>query len=71
MTANGTLKGFPGAAETEIANPLSFLEKQADYLIPAAVEKSLHLGNASKINVKAIFEGANGPTTYAAEQIFI
>ena len=37
MTKNGTLKGFPGAKETELANPLLFLEKQADYLIPAAV----------------------------------
>jgi len=71
MTKHGTLKGFPGATETEIANPLAFLEKEADYLIPAAVEKSLHKANAEKINVKAIFEGANGPTTYAAEQIFL
>jgi glutamate dehydrogenase (NAD(P)+) len=70
MTKHGTLKGFPGAVETEVANPLLFLEKTADYLIPAAVEKSLHKANAEKINVKAIFEGANGPTTYAAEQIF-
>jgi glutamate dehydrogenase (NAD(P)+) len=29
------------------------------------------MGNADKIKVKAIFEGANGPTTFAAEQIFI
>ena len=71
MSEKGTLKGFPGAVETEIENPTKFLEKQADYLIPAAVEKSLHKGNAGKINAKAIFEGANGPTTYAAEQIFI
>jgi glutamate dehydrogenase (NAD(P)+) len=67
MTKNGTLKGFPGAKETEIANPLAFIEKAADYLIPAAVEKSLHKMNAEKIQVKAVFEGANGPTTYAAE----
>mgnify|MGYP003352277495 CR=1 FL=1 len=71
MTKNGTLKGFPGAKETELVNPLLYLEKQADYLIPAAVEKSLHRMNAERINVKAIFEGANGPTTFAAEEIFI
>lgn len=71
MTKNGTLKGFPGAKETEITNPLLFLEKQADYLIPAAVEKSLHKMNAEKIQAKAIFEGANGPTTFAAEEIFV
>jgi len=39
-------------------------------MIPAAVEKSLHNGNAEQIQVKAVFEGANGPTTHAAEQIF-
>ncbi len=71
MTANGTLKGFPGAKETELADPTLFMHKQADYLIPAAVEKSLHKQNAEKIQVKAIFEGANGPTTYAAEEIFL
>ncbi len=71
MTEKGTLVGFPGAVETETKNPTLFLEKKADFLIPAAVEKSLHLGNAEKIQVKGIIEGANGPTTYAAEQIFI
>ena len=71
MTEKGTLVGFPGAKETETKNPTLFLEKKADFLIPAAVEKSLHQGNAEKIQVKGIIEGANGPTTYAAEQIFI
>lgn len=71
MTEKGTLVGFPGAKETETKNPTLFLEKKADFLIPAAVEKSLHKGNAEKIQVKGIIEGANGPTTYAAEQIFI
>jgi glutamate dehydrogenase (NAD(P)+) len=71
LTKHHTLEGYPGAKETELKNPTAFLEKQADYLIPAAVEKSLHKGNADRINVKAIFEGANGPTTFAAEEIFI
>ena len=70
MRTKGTLAGFPGATEIELEKPTKFLEKTADYLIPAAVEKSLHKGNANNINVKAIFEGANGPTTFAAEKIF-
>jgi len=49
MTKNGTLKGFPGAKETELTNPLNFLTKPADYMIPAAVEKSLHKANAEHI----------------------
>ena len=71
MTKNGTLKGYPHAKETETEIPQRFLEKKADCMIPAATEKSLHLQNAEKIQVKAIFEGANGPTTYQAEQIFL
>ena len=39
-------------------------------MVPAATEKSLHIGNAERIKVKAIFEGANGPTTFKAEQVF-
>jgi len=70
FTKNGTFKGFDGAKECITENVLSWLERKADCLIPAATEKSLHMKNADKIQVKAIFEGANGPTTYAAEQIF-
>ena len=70
MKKNGSLKGFPGATEQELEDPTKFLLKEADYMIPAAVEKSLHKGNAQDVKVKAIFEGANGPTTFAAEQIF-
>jgi glutamate dehydrogenase (NAD(P)+) len=70
MTEKGTLEGFPGAVETELKNPTSFLEKECDFLVPAAVEKSLHKKNAPLVKCKAIFEGANGPTTYAAQEIF-
>ena len=70
MTKHGSLTAFPDATEAISENPQQFLLKQADCMIPAATEKSLHKGNADAIAVKAIFEGANGPTTYAAEQIF-
>jgi len=50
MTSNnGSLKGFPGAEETELSNPLSYLEKEVEYLIPAATEKSIHKENAPRL----------------------
>lgn len=45
------------------------MERQVDYLIPAATEKSIHKGNAPNMKCRAVFEGANGPTTYAGEEI--
>jgi len=67
MVANGTLDGFPGATEQNIEDPLSFMSKKCDGLIPAATEKSIHNGNVDSLDCKAVFEGANGPTTYSAE----
>ena len=49
MVANGTLSGFPGATESVTQNPNSFLLKEADCMIPAATEKSLHKNNAELI----------------------
>lgn len=67
----GTLEGYPKAKEVNTQNPLSFLEKEADILVPAATEKSIHKGNANNIKVKVVAEGANGPTTIAGEEILI
>ena len=39
--------------------------------MPAAVEKSIHKGNADKLQCKSVVEGANGPTTFAGEEILI
>ena len=49
FTAKGTFEGFTGAEEVELVNPLSFMEKPCDFLLPAAVEKSIHKQNASKL----------------------
>lgn len=43
------------------------MEKECDFLVPAAVEKSIHKGNAPNMKCKAVVEGANGPTTFAGE----
>ena len=65
---HGSFEGYTGAKIVETKNPLSFMEKEADFLVPAATEKSIHKGNAHKLQCKAVVEGANGPTTFAAEE---
>lgn len=47
------------------------MEKECDFLVPAATEKSIHKGNADKLKCKAVVEGANGPTTFAGEEILV
>ena len=49
MIANGTLAGFPDATDSTTQNPTQFLLKEADCMIPAATEKSLHRNNAELV----------------------
>ena len=49
LVEHGSFKGYDGADELEVKNPLSYLERPVDYLIPAATEKSIHRVNAEKI----------------------
>jgi len=63
------LIGYPKAQNEERDNPLTFLEKECDILLPAAVELSINMHNADKIKAKVVVEGANGPTSYKAEEI--
>lgn len=71
LKEKGTLEGYPHAVETNTSNPRLFMEKECDILIPAAVEKSIHKGNVNNLKCKVVAEGANGPTTFAAEEILI
>lgn len=62
-----TLKGFPNAKEYTPKENLMF--EECDIFIPCAVEKVITKSNADKIKAKVIVEGANGPTTPAADEI--
>jgi len=49
MIENGSLIGYEEADEIEVKDPASFMHKEADFLVPAATEKSIHKGNADKL----------------------
>ncbi len=63
---NRSVKGFAGA---EAANSSELLVTDCDILIPAATENVITTKNADKIKAPILVEGANGPTTAAADEI--
>ena len=63
---NRGIVGFGGA---ESADSGDLLVADCDILIPAAIENVISSQNAASIKAKIICEGANGPTTAAADEI--
>ncbi len=63
---NKTIVGFPGA---DAADPKELLLADCEILIPAATENVITSQNAAGVKAKIICEGANGPTTAAADEI--
>ncbi|HEY7679951.1 MAG TPA: Glu/Leu/Phe/Val dehydrogenase [Terriglobia bacterium] len=63
---NGTIVGFPGG---EAVDPQELLLYECDILLPAAIENQITTSNADKLQCRIVCEGANGPTTFAADEI--
>lgn len=61
-----TLDGFAGGDAIDAEDLLTL---EVDVLVPAALENVITTKNAPKIRAKVICEGANGPTTAAADPI--
>ena len=62
----GSVVGFPG---TDTLSAEEFWAVEAEFLVPAALEAQITVANADKIRVQIVVEGANGPTTPAADDI--
>ena len=62
----GRVQGFPGA---EKIDEDQLLVTDCDILIPAATENQITSRNAADVKCKILAEGANGPTTSAADDI--
>jgi len=63
------LEGYAAPGLERLTNA-ELLETPCDVLIPAALENQLTDLNAPRIRTSVIIEGANGPTTPAADAIF-
>ena len=63
---HGVLEGFPGA--DAITNE-ELIEIDCDVLTPCALEQVITAENAARVQAKMVCEGANGPTTPAADEI--
>jgi glutamate dehydrogenase (NAD(P)+) len=66
---NGSIKNYPGGKHINTSEEA--LELDCDILIPAALENVINGENAPRITAKIIGEGANGPLTPEADEVFI
>jgi glutamate dehydrogenase (NAD(P)+) len=64
-----TTQSFEGYEGVEFVNNQELLELECDVLVPAATENQITSQNADKLKCKVLAEGANGPTTAAADEI--
>ena len=65
-TAHGSLSGFFGA---EPVGEDDFWQLECEYFVPAALEGQVTPERAHNLRTRIIVEGANGPTTPAADDI--
>jgi glutamate dehydrogenase (NAD(P)+) len=66
LQATRSFEGFPGV---EAVSNSELLELPCDVLVPAATENQITSHNAERLQCKVLAEGANGPTTAAADEI--
>ncbi len=66
IKTHGSLAGF---TEAQSIPPEDLLTMPCDILVPAAVEAVITEHNAGKLRCRILAEGANGPTTPAADRI--
>ena len=66
VAATGGLAGFAGAEPISVED---FWLLPSDYLVPAALEGQILPERARQLNTRIVVEGANGPTTPAADDI--
>ena len=62
----GTIQGFPGAEKYDAG---ALITSDCEILIPAATENQITSRNVDRVKCRILAEGANGPTTAAADEV--
>jgi glutamate dehydrogenase (NAD(P)+) len=62
-------RSLAGYTKGDVINSHDLLTLDVDVLVPAALENVITTKNAPEIRAKVVCEGANGPTTAAADSI--
>jgi glutamate dehydrogenase (NAD(P)+) len=70
QNATGSILGFAGGV-SHPGDSAECLTLPCDFLVPAALEATVHSANAAKLNTKCIVEAANGPVTSKAEDVLV
>jgi glutamate dehydrogenase (NAD(P)+) len=60
---------LPEYGKAEAITPEELLEIECDVFVPAALGGMIHEGNVDSMRCKVVLEGANSPTTPAADEI--
>lgn len=63
------IEGFSRDGKYDHLTNDELLTLDVDVLIPAAIENQITARNADRVRARVIVEGANGPTTFEADQI--
>jgi glutamate dehydrogenase/leucine dehydrogenase len=66
IESGGTITEFEGAEEIQAEDLIGV---ECDVFIPAALGGMIHEGNADRVQCRMLIEGANSPTTPAADAI--
>lgn len=69
MSRSNSLSSYPHADEVQTDDPAYILRKKCDILAPCASDGAINKYNAAHLKCKVLLEGANGPTTFAADKI--
>ena len=62
-------RSITGFREAESADPAELMLTECEILVPAATETQITSRNADRVKCRILAEGANGPTTAAADEI--